>query len=197
MKRISIWIVLVCLLILSAYTTQAAFSTPYLPNKTLTLNGSEEFNYEITFQNKGDSPTTMSFKVIQGADWTDPDTFEIDVGAKQFDAKGQFNIKIPDTFPEEEELQYDHPYTIEYMITSGDKGGDGMVPVTSQVKKKFYVVVPQNKPSNNGLVINLITGLLIGSFAMFVWLRNKKKQKHASEETEEESSELDDDENST
>lgn len=113
----------------------AAFSTPYLPNNTLKLKEGENYTFEVVFQNIGNVSTVMSLKILNGQEWTDPDNLSVSVPPMNYDTKSSFRISAP------ERIELHKDYNIEYSVSTGDKGGEGMVPVVSMVKKSFKIRV--------------------------------------------------------
>lgn len=175
----------------------AAFSTPYLPNNTVILNGTTTYTFNMVFQNPGESDTAMDFEVVNGSEWITPNKFSIEVKAKQFDKATSFQITVPSTIKtkvknqegvEEEKdvpfvLEYNKPYTIIYTVSSGDGGSGGMVPVSSAVKKKFYVVVYKNESQGFSIPIKYLIVLLVIIISLIgYWYWNKKEKEKEQEQ---------------
>jgi hypothetical protein len=179
-------------MVLLVCSVTAAFSTPYLVNNTVRLNGSEKYEFEIIFQNTDDTSTVMDFEVLSGNEWIEPDTFSVKVPPKTYDMKQSFIISIPENVTvngNSEKVEYNKVYEIQYAISSGNPGEGGMVSVTSKVKKTVKVVAVKaelattagNDENGSNTVLWLI---VIAAIAGVGYLYYKDQQKKPEDQPE-------------
>lgn len=187
-KQTIMIVYIACLLAMFACGVQGAFSTPYLPDQTLVLNGTNSYQYDIVFQNTNEEPAEMKLTILQGQEWVEPDELTVNVQGKQYDAQGHFTVRIPKEIivnGEPQKIEHNKPYTITYVVSSGDIAGNGMVPVTSQVKKTFYVLVPEESwPLTTWLAIGCVI-IVILALIGYVVFKNKNEPDNENEQNQE------------
>lgn len=184
MKIINVCIVF--FIVLFSNFVMGAFSTPYLENNTIVFNGTFEYDYNMVFQNPANEVKYMKVVAITGGEWMEPSNFTVKVDAQNYDTQKLIKIKIPRMVIEdgvEKPLEYNKKYSVEYGVSSGDLGGNGMVPITSQVTKRFNVVVyGDNKKTISSNYLYMLVGviliLLILVFSIYKIRKKRLKEKY-------------------
>ena len=155
------------------------FSTPYLKDNTLILEHNETYDFEVIFQNPHNETIEMQLTVLEGKDWVDQNIIVVEVPAFNYDIKKVIKISPP------RDYEYNQSYRIVYTVGAPNTGGEGMIPLTSQIKKEFDIIVPkpfeENKINIKLIMISFI--IVMGSgLLLYQHIKQKKESKLENED---------------
>lgn len=169
MKKLVILLPII-LLLFSLKIYAVGISSPYLVNNTIKLMEGKSTIYTINLQNTEDIDIdvsiTYSSEIAKIIDYKERYTLP----AKKLDTKISFNITAPI------DAKIGDTYTISYSMKSLGSSGDGLLPMTTGMSKKFNVEIIKDpdSPDTNFLLYFFVSVIAV-LILIIIWKKIKKK----------------------
>jgi len=159
------------LLLFSLKICAIGISSPYLENNTIKLIRGESVIYSINLQNPEDVDIDVKIdynsEITKIIDYKEAYTLP----AKTRNTKIAFNITAP------EKAETGKVYTVSYSMKPLSIGGEGTLPMTTTISKKFNVEITKDPNSADVRVLLYYAAFIIVFAILFILIWKKRKDK--------------------